>query len=477
MSGFLTVKGTKIVNANGPVILTGAANGGHLNMENFITGYPGHETEHKKVIEKKIGKEKFEYFFEKFYEYFWTEEDAKLYQSLGFNCLRIPFNYHHFLDDEGDLFEINPKGFEKLDRIIDSCAKYGIYTILDLHTAPGGQSQGWHCDSKIHFALFWEFKIFQDAIINLWGKIAEYYKDHQWVAGYNPLNEPAVSDASKLIEFYNRIEKCIRSVDPNHILYLDANTYAVDFSHFPEQPYPNTVYAIHDYSTFGFPNTTGKLYQGTEEEKLKLKTQYDGKIEFMKKHNVPVWNGEWGPVYESEVRGDISPEITNKARYAVLRDQLEVYKTGDPSGDNSPISWSIWLYKDIGYQGLTYVSPQSKWFEVFGKWLIKKNKLMLDRWGKVLNDDDKYYKALAEHMEQNIPEKYHRALYPRHHSIYTYITRVCREMLFSQYCQHEYAELFEGLSLEDLDELAASFKLENCLQRHELNDILKTYNE
>lgn len=47
--GFLKVKGTKFVDSSTElvVVLTGSATGGHLNMENFITGYSGHETEHK----------------------------------------------------------------------------------------------------------------------------------------------------------------------------------------------------------------------------------------------------------------------------------------------------------------------------------------------------------------------------------------------------------------------------------------------
>lgn len=477
MTGFLKVKGTKIVDENDePVILKGSATGGHLNMENFITGYPGHETEHKQVILKKIGKEKFDFFFDKFYDYFWTESDAKLFKSLGLNCLRIPFNYRHFIDDDGDMFTINPKGFERLDKIINSCSKEGIYTILDLHAVPGGQNQDWHSDSKIHFALFWEFKVFQDVIVNLWGKIADYYKDNQWVAGYNPLNEPASSDHSKLVSFYTRVEKAIRSVDPNHILYLDANTYAMDFRQFPDEPFPNSVYAIHDYSVFGFPNLEGTLYQGNEEQKSKLKKQYERKVEFMKKHNVPVWNGEFGPVYDSEVRGDTNVEVTNRARYQVLKDQLEVYKSGDPSGDGSPISWSIWVYKDIGFQGLTYVSPKSKWFQVFGEFLLKKKKLGLDKWGNAIDAEyDKLYKDLENHMLENIPKEHHKALYPNVWTISDYLPRVCRDMLFSQYAQHEFADLFVGLSFDELDELAASFKLENCLQRDELNQILKEY--
>lgn len=120
MSGFLRTKGTKIVDSDGkPIVLRGAATGGHLNMENFITGFPGHETEHKEAMLKVMGQEKFDFFWSKFYEYFWTESDAAFFASLKLNCLRIPFNYRHFLDDS-DLTKIKPEGFRLLDRIVDS---------------------------------------------------------------------------------------------------------------------------------------------------------------------------------------------------------------------------------------------------------------------------------------------------------------------------------------------------------------------
>lgn len=477
---FLKTEGTKILNGREPVILTGTAIGGHLNMENFITGYPGHETEHKNVLKKTIGEEKFNFFFDKFYEYFFTEADAKFYsQELGFNCLRIPFNYRHFLDDEGDMFKINPKGFERLDKIINICAKYNIYTILDLHAVPGGQNQDWHSDSGIHKALFWDFKIFQDVIDNLWKHIGQYYKDNEWVAGYNPLNEPASADHSKLVNYYYRLDKTIRSVDANHILFLDGNTYAMDFRQFPLGKFiDNAVYAIHDYTVYGFPNLQKTLYQGTKEEQGKLKQQYNRKIEYMVANNVPVWNGEFGPVYASEVRGDKDWKTINSARYQVLKDQLANYKKGDPSGDQSPISWSIWLYKDIGFQGLTYVSPDSKWFKVFGKWLQKKNKLGLDRWGNDIDPENAaLYQKLIDHFEENISDKDRQALYPNHWQVKDYLSRVTRDILFSSYLQQEYANCYKGLSFDELDELAASFKFENIVLRDELNDILKAYND
>lgn len=54
-----------------------------------------------------------------------------------------------------------------------------------------------------------------------------------------------------------------------------------------------------------------------------------------------------------------------------------------------------------------------------------------------------------------------------------HIHRVLRETLFSEIMCWEYASYFEGKSLEELEELAASFKLENCVRRDGLSDVLR----
>ena len=47
---------------------------------------------------------------------------------------------------------LKESGFKHLDRVIDICSKHGIYTILDLHAAPGGQNTDWHSDHGGHIA-------------------------------------------------------------------------------------------------------------------------------------------------------------------------------------------------------------------------------------------------------------------------------------------------------------------------------------
>jgi len=102
-----------------------------MNMENFITGYPGHESEHREAMQTVLGDEKYEFFFDKFLEYFFTEEDAIFFSSLGLNCLRLPFNYRH-LEDDMNPRVLKVEGFKHLDRVIDLVSKTSSLVINKL---------------------------------------------------------------------------------------------------------------------------------------------------------------------------------------------------------------------------------------------------------------------------------------------------------------------------------------------------------
>ncbi|KAJ2998826.1 hypothetical protein NUW54_g6996 [Trametes sanguinea] len=85
---------------------------------------------------------------------------------------------------------------------------------------------------------------------------------------------------------------------------------------------------------------------------------------------------EWGvgPVYaRKEYEGDRTDAI-NEERYRVLKDQLDIY-------NKDRLSWSIWLYKDIGFQGMVYVSRETPYMKLFKDFLAKKHRLALDAWG------------------------------------------------------------------------------------------------
>lgn len=351
------------------------------------------------------------------------------------------------------------------------------------------QSGGWHCDSGTHIASFWTHKDFQDRLVWLWTEIAKHYNGNRWVAGYNILNEPADPHPSHLglLRFYDRACQAIRSVDADHILFLDGNTFATDFTKFPDDVKArwgdNVAYSIHDYAIFGFPKSK-ELYEGNEVQKEKMLAAYRRKRKWMDDRQLCVWNGEWGPVYgRKEYDGEATDEI-NRRRYMVLRDQLEIYNKVSSSFikdvasefngislTKDALSWSIWLYKDIGFQGMVYVSTAAPYAQLLMPFLARKQQLAVDAWGVDDAAVRHVYNPIVDLINREVTES-HRKLYPPLWSVEERTTRLSRTMLFAEFMVKEWAELFRGLDEERLDALARSFLLENCMKREGLNEVL-----
>jgi len=162
--------------------------------------------------------------------------------------------------------------------------------------------------------------------------------------------------------------------------------------------------------------------------------------------------------------GAKSDEI-NESRFQLLDDQLTIY-------DKEEIPWSIWTYKDIGFQGMVYVDQQTPYMKLLQPLLEKKQKLATDAWGT----DETYIKpvkdALLKLITDNVPVE-NRQLYPS--PVWTFEARVSRlpfNILIAEFLVKEWAEYFRGKTEAELDELAASFKFENCVQRKKLNEYL-----
>ncbi|MCJ1478105.1 hypothetical protein MMC13_006780 [Lambiella insularis] len=377
-TGILKVEGERVVDETGhTIVLRGAGIGRWMNMENFITGYPGHEHEHRAAMLKVLGKEKYKYLFDRWLEYYFTQKDAKFFASLGLNCIWIPFNYRHFKDD------MNPKvlkteGFKHLNRVID----------LD-------------------------FKDHQDRKIWLWEQIAQRYKGNPWIAGYNPINEPCDPEHWRLPAFYDRIEPAIRRIDPDLILWLDGNTFAME----------------------------GKV----------LDQEQDSNME-----------GEFGPVYANP-RLDDDAEATNNKRYNLLSQQLTIY-------DKYQIHWSIWLYKDIGVQA----SPMVAWNRLIQTVLDKKRGLQLDAWGKYPSKEaEDVFNPLVHWIDKVSPTA--KDAYPGPWATERHVLRAVLQTFLSKSFATEFAELFRGKNMEELDTLAHSFHFDDCLQRQGLNRVTSSH--
>jgi hypothetical protein len=221
----------------------------------------------------------------------------------------------------------------------------------------------------------------------------------------------------------------------------------------------NCVYALHDYSTMGF--LTGEPYKGTDAQKQLLAKQFARKSEFHGANKVPVWNGEFGPVYETNA------EHINQQRYSLLGEQLKIY-------DKAQISWSIWLYKDIGLQGMVHTSPDSPWNRLIEPWLDKKTRLQLDSWGKYPSEEvEKVMAPLIERIDKVSPTA--KDQYPTNWTLQKHLDRAVLQTFLSDSLQMEFAELFKGKDKAALEELAMSFHFDQCVQREGLNKIMSEH--
>jgi endoglucanase len=457
MATVLRVSGSDLVAPDGrPVQLRGVGLGGWMNMENFITGFPGTETALREALAGVLGEELACRLFDRFLETFFGPDDARHLGELGLNLVRLPVNYRHFEDDLRP-FEIREEGFRHLDRVIEACAAAGLYTIVDLHALPGGQNQEWHADNRGHEALFWRHRHFQDRAVDLWRVIATRYRDNPWVAGYNPINEPADPSGRRLVEVSRRLVDAIREHDPDHVIFLEGNRFSTDFEMFGET-WPNVVYTTHDYALPG--HVDGGPYPGVTRgryvDRDALERTFLERTRYMRETGTPIWVGEFGPVYTGDPERD-------QVRYRILQDQLEIY-------ERYGASWAIWTYKDVGVQGLVHADPESAWMRRVGPVLERKRRLGVDRWASLDTGVRPVLQPLEDLVAAEFPD-YEPYPYGRRWLVH----RLVRHILLAEAMMGDFAARFAGATAEDVEELADSFRLERCVRRTPLEEILRRF--
>lgn len=173
-----------------------------------------------------------------------SEDDYKEISSLGMNTVRFLFNYN-LLEDDSNPYVYKDAGWEWIDMNLEWAEKYGVHVILDCHLsqggipATGGNSYIWTVGEEK-----------QERLVAMWKAIAERYCNNTTVLGYGLVNEPTIdtnkeSDWSALA---NRLRDTIRSVDKNHVLFVQRAFLEKDRSYvYPELEDNNWVLEIHKY--------------------------------------------------------------------------------------------------------------------------------------------------------------------------------------------------------------------------------------
>lgn len=382
---FIQVNGEDFVLNGKKYVLKGFSIGSWMNLEHFMIGMPGTEEMIHEAFSDVYGAENSKEFFGKFVDDFITDGDMKYLSSMGINSVRLPFNYHWFMSDDAPGCW-KKDGFDKLDRVISLCRKYHIFAILDLHSTPGGQNPDWHSDNPTGQPLFWKYRSFQDQMTELWRELAKHYKNEEWIAGYDILNEPSYGlTTEEFNRFYDVTTAAIRENDKDHVIFLEGDDFGRSFELFHEPQDEQTAYALHYYP---FVIDGDVLDPSMPEEKRRafFEKIFTRQLRARERFHRPLWCGEAGLEFQPE--------------QAELYDTMLGYILELCEEHN--VSWSLWTYKDARVMGVVVPKENSSWMRLKNtigeKWGHHREtanstetlRLACDKYFEPLTDDDFY---------------------------------------------------------------------------------------
>jgi hypothetical protein len=273
-----------------------------------------------------IGPENSDLFWREWRMRYFSREDVRCLARDGFNSIRIAYDWKVFFDEYS--LAVKEDGFRLLDDAIAWCREFGMWVILDLHGAPGGQN-GTNIDDGWGYPWLFLSERDQQRLCDIWRIFAERYCDEEIILGYDLLNEP-LPEAHKeynhlLFPLYERIGRAIREVDREHTLILEGVNWASDFSALGEPFDDNVIYQFHKYWN---DNTTEAIQRF---------------LDYRDRYKVPIWCGE-----------------TGENDYAWYRDCSRLLREHN-------IGWNLWPHKKRGENASPY------------------NILMPEEWGAVLH--------------------------------------------------------------------------------------------
>ncbi len=309
---YVSTRGKTLISPNGkPLLLKGINLGNWLVPEGYMFKFKTANSPRLiyELINELIGEDEARTFWRTYRENYISAEDIRFIKQSGFNSVRVPFNYRLFVS-ENQPVKLEGEGYELLDRVVGWCRKEGLFVILDMHAAPGGQT-GDNIDDSWGYPFLFESSDSQQLTARIWRKIAARYRDEPIVIGYDLLNEPIAPyfDTAvlnpKLEPLYRNFASGIREVDKNHIIFLGGAQWDTNFKVFGPPFDDKLVYTFHKY------------WVDVNKDTIK---EY---VDFRDKYNVPIWMGESGE--------NTDEWITS------FRSLLE----------QSEIGWCFWPYKKI----------------------------------------------------------------------------------------------------------------------------------
>ncbi|MGB8193560.1 MAG: cellulase family glycosylhydrolase [Chitinophagaceae bacterium] len=326
---FLKASGGKIVDpSNNEVVLRGMGLGGWLLMEGYmlqVDGGFGQWQIKREMYNQGASPADIESFFSSWRNNNTTAADIGYLKSLGMNCIRLPMHYDLFLTasqravrdnvafgtttvanyveslstwyDQNLLFtDLTVPGFATINNTLQWAASNSMWTVLDLHAAPGGQGSDANIsDALVGLDLYNRVdskgrKIYQLVLERLWKSISNQYKSDARVAMYDILNEPHGSVSNVTLKtIYDKVIAAVRSNGDNHLILLEGRGYGNEYTGLTPDLFPGQTNLVWNGHRYWVTNDPAVKDQNANQLNLIANL-----VNFRTKWNVPVWVGETG---------------------------------------------------------------------------------------------------------------------------------------------------------------------------------------
>lgn len=295
----LRMQGQAMVDPQGRKVTLKGVNAGNWHVIEFwmlgLSDAPGNPPDQfnlEKILTERFGEGEKERLMDAYRVSWLTERDFKMMPEFGFNLVRLPMNYR-LLEDDRQPMKLKKDAWKWIDRAIDLSERNGMYVILDMHGAQGGQSPYDHTGHSGQNKLK-DSPEDQKRLAWLWGEFAKRYRNRSAVVAYDVFNEPYGMPKPAQVETFKQAYAEIRKHDRVKLIF--AHGHYDNFDHYgdpKENGWRNVGFQMHFYPGLfgGGPPTipTHVKHLGT----------LPGWAEKVKKLDVPFLIGEMNVVFDA----------------------------------------------------------------------------------------------------------------------------------------------------------------------------------
>jgi endoglucanase len=267
-------------------------------------------------------------------------EYFKAIKEAGFDTVRLPVNWAAHAKADSP-YTLDAKFAKRVDWAVDQALANHLNIIVNIHHYRAMDSDP---DKNV------------PRLTGLWEQIADRYKDKPGEVYFELLNEPngKLTDA-KWNAIVPQVLKTVRKTNPTRPIIVGPTSWnairGLDSLELPADD-KNLIVTVHSYDPFEFTHQgaswvkgaekwKGKKWSGSDAEKAAIQKQFDKAATWSKKHDRPIFLGEFGALETADME--------SRARWTrFMTEEAENMDSAGPTGSFAPVLGLTILKRMLG---------------------------------------------------------------------------------------------------------------------------------